>query len=159
MAEEFGDSDLTPSQARRFINTLAIYMERQAHYELETSTHDWPNNVRDDNDNEKSPSKEKYGDAWKLIYGIDQGMYYIDEGERLKSSAESEYIFEASEDEIVYDESQWEEHYEEFGYGPYGKGLKIGRRLYFYEGRDFEFSADKIEEDEPSFEFTDYSEE
>jgi len=154
MPEEFGGSDLTPSQARRFINTLAIHMDRQAYREQGDD-----NGIQITEDDGKSPPKQKYGDAWKLIYGINQGLKHIDEGKSLKSSAESDFIFEASEDEIVYDESQWEEHYNEFGYGPYGKGLKIGRRLYFYEGRDFDFSADKIEEDEHSFEFTDYSEE
>jgi hypothetical protein len=152
MPEKFGDSDLTPHQARRFINTLSRHMDRHAYRKKGDD-----NRVHVTEPQDKSPPKEKYGDAWKLIYGIDQGMKHIEKGERLKSSADADFIFEASEDEIVYDESQWEEHYEEFGYGPYGKGLKIGRRLYFYEGRDFEFSADKTEEDEPSFNFTDYS--
>jgi len=153
MPEEFGDSDLTPTQARRFINTLAIHMDRQSYREQGDD-----NRIQMTEDDEKSPPKQKYGDAWKLIYGIDQGMDHIDQGKQLKSSATSDFIWEASDDEIVYDESYWEEHYEEFGYGPYGKGLKIGKRLYFYEGIDFEFSVDTGEDNELSFEFTDYSE-
>ena len=151
MPEEFGNSDLTPDQARRFISTLSQYMDRHAHYESETSIIEQPE--------EESPPKQKYGDAWRLIFGIKKGMDYLEDGRQLKSSADVDFIFEADEDEIVYDEGRWEDHYDEFGYGPYGKGLKIGRRLYFYEDREFEFTADVSEEDSSSFEFTDYSNE
>lgn len=61
-----------------------------------------------------SSQKKMYGDSWSLAFGITRGCA----------------LMEDSLDE-------WLQNYDEYGYGAYGNGLKIGRELATYTGRDF----------------------
>jgi hypothetical protein len=131
----FGESDLSPDEARKFIKDLTNAMAARAYEESVGWRH-----VEQFESEETSMMKDMYGKKWSLLVGIKQGMKYVEKGyeeQRINRPGRAEY---GEDYEVVYRLDKWEEHYDEFGYGEYGRGLKIGKRLFFYDGSNFEFT-------------------
>lgn len=135
--DSYGNSDrLEPDDARRLIQDLVQNMQRRS----------WDEHNKEGSDivrgeDEPSEAKQLYGDAWTFIYGISSGMTLMNQ------EHEKEFDWDAGEeiDHGISGDESWQEHYDEYGYGVYGRGLKIGKRLAFYEDRGFTFSADSNE--------------
>lgn len=166
MERDFGESGrFEPDEARRFIQDLTMHMSRRAHSlandescEMVEAPHRNPDS---DEQQAPSPQKQLYGDAWRLLYGITQGMDYMKSGSERQYSPGGANLWEI-------DDSEWQEHYDEYGYGEYGRGLEIGKKLAFYEGHSFTFSAEtddespdaesqEMQSSDSEFTFTDYS--
>lgn len=134
-----------PQQARRFIHDICRGMETRAGWPYMHGDKTYPPV------DEPTPQKVHYGDAWTFFYGIRHGVSLMLGGKRV------EHDWDTGEDiDHGAGDREWSEHYEEFGYGAHGRGLKIGKRLAFYEDRDFEFHVP--EETESEFTFTNSSE-
>lgn len=115
--------------ARQFISDVVFTMQQQSHNYFRENNIPFPNQEDD------SMQKEVYGNAWVFLYGIQRGMDLMDHNGR-----HTEYDFDKRE-EINHgiDDESWQEHYDEYGYGEYGRALKIGKRLSVYNGSDFSF--------------------
>lgn len=105
-------------------------------------------------DDETSAAKEKYGDAWLLIHGITSGYQKMLDSRRIVSDGD------AGLQTLVSDE-KWQEHYDEYGYGTYGDGLEIGKRLFSYNpdnkfSIDPELAQEKNDTDESRFTIKSY---
>lgn len=150
--DSYGDTErLDPNEARRFLEDLAQNMQKRG----------WDEYNKEDSDIERgqdkpSEAKQIYGDSWTLIYGITSGMRLMNQ------EHDKEFDWEEGE-EIDYGisgDDSWQEHYDEYGYGAYGRGLKIGKRLAFYEDRSFSFSngsqTDSTESSETNFTIKSY---
>jgi hypothetical protein len=122
-------SRLEPIEAREFINDLVRFMHRRS---IEIVTGESLQEGESDGD---SVQKEYYGDQWLLVYGIQSGI----EEMWLSNTP--------TEDYGIKGDSNWQEHYDEYGYGAYGDGLEIGKKLAFFEDRNFEFSTSEPEFD------------
>jgi hypothetical protein len=132
--EDYGDSDrLDPDDARQFIYDLIGTMQTRSWEECQK-----PDTDIERGQNMSSEAKQLYGDTWTFLYGISSGMALMN------SEHEKEIDWDNGEeiDHGIAGDDSWQEHYDQYGYGPYGRGLKIGKRLAFYEDRDFSFSAD-----------------
>lgn len=142
--ESYGDSGrLSPDGARSLITDLVRYMENRAFHLANSEAN---HQLNDNRGSTPSAQKQYYGDSWRLLYGIHTGMSMMKGEKRVEFSYETE-------EEIDYGisgDDSWQEHYDEYGYGPYGRGLKIGKRLAFYEDRGFEFSSYEDEDEEDS---------
>jgi hypothetical protein len=132
--ESYGNTErLSPNDARQLISDLIKAMQERswAEYNKEgsdiTRTQDGP-----------SEAKQVYDDRWTLIYGISTGMRLM------RGEHEKEFDWERGEeiDHGISGDDSWQDHYDQYGYGAYGRGLKIGKRLSFYEDRNFTFSTD-----------------
>lgn len=133
---------MTRSEAETFINDLCRAMQDIA----------WRNSENPhrgaSSDNDHSIQKDRYGDTWTYLYGVQSGFYKMKEGQ------ETGYDFDNHEKvEMGIDDSAWKEHYQKYGSGPYGRGLKVGKRVAVYTGKDFTF--EEPEDDDPEFEFVD----
>lgn len=144
--DSYGESErLSPDQARRLIRDLVWNMQEQA-----IQSRPCPK------EESESIQKRVYGDAWTLLYGISIGI------SNMGDDKWKEYNWDDDEvvDHGINVDGSWQEHYDEFGYGTYGRGLEIGRQLAFYEGRDFDISADVSSEtdssEEPDFTIQSY---
>jgi hypothetical protein len=129
----YGDSDrLSPNDARRFIEDLVRAMQGRSWDE-----HEKEGTSIEIGTDKPSETKQLYGDVWTLLYGINSGMALMHQ------EHEEEFDWEAGEkiDHGISGDESWQDHYDQYGYGAYGRGLKIGKRLAFYEDRDFTFSA------------------
>jgi len=60
---------------------------------------------------------ECYGDPWLFFYGINRATYFVVE------------VPDPDDSSSKYDTSTWQKEMDENGYGSYGSGLRIGRRL------------------------------
>lgn len=144
--EDYGNSDrLDPDEARDFIRNMVHHMQRRAHsLSRERSSLD--------RHSDDSVQKQYYGEQWTLFYGIQVGLNLMRGAERKEWDGEkSEWVSNG----VSTDES-WQEHYDEWGYGRYGRGLEIGKRLAFYEDRQFEFSDGEETESESNFTIRSY---
>ena len=135
---------LEPDEARRFIKDLVYHMERRV----------WNMNggitTAEDGD---SIQKQFYGDTWTFLYGISSGMNLMDWSHTKEFDSKNREVI----DHGISGDAAWREHYEQYGYGPYGEGLEIGKRLAFYEDRDFTISEEVNEsEHENKFVIRDY---
>ncbi len=131
--EEYGNSDrLDPRDARRYIKDLVNYMKQRAWDEAQ----DEGTEIVQQQDG-PSAQKQMYGDTWTFIYGISSGMVLMNQ------EHEKEFDWDTGDriDHGIAGDDSWQEHYDEYGYGAYGHGLKIGKRLAFYKGRNFSFSS------------------
>lgn len=95
----------------------------------------------------ESPQKRLYGEAWTFIFGIGNGINEMYKGQETRYDAELEEFV----DEGVSD-YHWQKHYDEYGYGAYGRGLEIGKQLAFYSDDKFEF-VEPEQDDEKNFTF------
>lgn len=75
--------------------------------------------------------------------GINQAMDCIENGYRRRHPTGDEQSKYVEDYILVYQLDKWEEHYDWFGGGEYGRGLKIGKRLFFYNNN--RTSEDEIE--------------
>ena len=147
MSEPFGDTDrLDPSDARRLFDQLAYAMRTRANKVVEAKSE------IEASENGPSIQKQYYGDTWSFIYGIQTGMNLMKEEKDI--CVKWENGGPKKEDNGVKGDDSWQEHYDEYGYGAYGRGLKIGKRLAFYEDRDFTFSNKSDESSSTSEKFT-----
>jgi hypothetical protein len=163
----FGESDrFEPDEARRFMETLTFHMRKRANDLAQRR-----GSSLEQSEDKCSVQQQYYGDKWKLLYGITKGVQAM--------KASSERVFEDDPDgwkdprerEVHWEisDSEWQEHYEEYGYGPYGRGLEIGKRLAFYSDHSFDFTAEtgddtpstesQSTDEESGFTFTNYGEE
>lgn len=127
--QQFSNTDrLNPEDARQILNTIVAYMGRQAI--------DFQDSINK-SDNE-SYQAAYYGDSWKCIYGIVEGVRLMYEGK----SEEYDWDQGAKMDHGIQGDGSWQEHYDQYGYGAYGNGLEIGKRLAFYKDRDFTITED-----------------
>lgn len=96
--------------ARQFFEDLRSGMERRAWSEAKDT---------DELDSSgDSVMKKYYGDPWTFVFGVCDGIWLMKED---KSG------------------DTWQESMDKFGYGTFGRGLRIGRRLAFYEPDQFDF--------------------
>jgi len=159
----FGNSErFNPQEARKFMEDLTIHMTNRAHHLAQDEATDLEHKEEGE-----SVQQQLYGDRWKLLYGIVQGIEHMKAGSELIRDGGD---WQNPEMHWEIDDSEWQEHYDEYGYGKYGRGLKIGKRLAFYSDHDFSFSVetdDKPPDTESAetasnggeFTFTDYSDE
>lgn len=150
----YGNSErLSPEEARSFIDDLTHTMSERAWRHVRSL--DKQNVDHDYERTEDGPSlqKQMYGDKWTFLYGIGHGVKLMKEG------SESVWSDDRTLVSWEVDDGKWQEHYDEYGYGEYGRGLEIGKKLAFYSDADFELSAESPSEseNESSFELTDYS--
>lgn len=155
----FGETErLTPVEARRFIQDLTIHMSKRAHALARDKGCEevMYQRIDEDGGDNSSPQKQLYGDTWRFLYGITEGI------DHMRSGSQRQYLPD-EEDVWEIDDSEWQEHYDEYGYGAYGRGLKIGKRFAFYSDTSFDFTAQtdndtpSTESQETKFELTDYS--
>jgi len=131
--DSYGNTDrLEPSEARRFIEDLVQNMRQRAFDEYNKEGSDIERGQ-----DKPSEAKQVYGDSWTFIYGISSGMALMNQ------EHEKEFDWEEGEqiDHGISGDESWQEHYDQYGYGAYGRGLKVGKRLAFYEDRSFTFSS------------------
>lgn len=125
--------------AKRFIKSLVRGMEIQAH----SDNDDW------DDPDTPSSMKDRYGDTWRYIFGIHKGIGRM----RVGKAVDYDFV----NDEPIHhgiSDKHWRDHYDKYGYGPYGDGLKLGKRLAFYEeDTDFKFVEPEDDQSE-ELEFT-----
>lgn len=151
--EDYGNTErLDPSDARRFIEDLVQTMQKRAWEE-----HNKEGSSIQRAEDLPSEAKQLYGDTWTFIYGISSGMALMN------AEHEKEFDWENGEeiDHGISGDDSWQEHYDQYGYGTYGRGLKIGKRLAFYEDRNFTFGSnesqtDSTESAETQFEIRSY---
>lgn len=132
----YGDSGrLDSDDARQLIVDLVFTMDRRTHNLIRDDSSDICSKEEDESG--QSPEKQKYGDSWTFLYGINYGM------DLMKEEHKHEVDWDAGEkvDKGIAGDESWREHYDKYGYGVYGRGLEIGKRLAFYEDRDFTFSS------------------
>lgn len=135
--KSFGECDLSADDARQFISDLidgiisracdpdsTLYDRRGA-----LSKNDFEAIIESSGD---SPMKKMYGKKWPLLMGIDQAMDCIENGYRGRHPTGDEQSKYVEDYILVYQLDEWEEKYDEFGDGEYGRGLKIGKLLFFY---------------------------
>lgn len=159
--EEFGTDRLDPDDARMFIGDMVRFMRQRVmalhkgatvdRVSIPPGEREAAKKIEVPDEDDPSMQQQFYGDAWKLIYGIYMGMQEMKEG--------SSQIFAEGGTEWKIDDHEWQEHYDQYGYGPYGRGLEIGKKLAFYEDTDFDFTEDveqESEESESDFTFTEY---
>jgi len=82
-----------------------------------------------------------YGDTYKFILGIQKG----------KTALHSNHS--RSDDETKFGVSDWQDMYDEYGYGPFGEGMEVAKRIAFHSDRGFEISG-KNGSDSTSSDFT-----
>lgn len=102
-----------------------------------------------------SAQKAMYGDTWLLLYGVDAGIGILRNNAHVEVEGQTFDIQDRKYE--ISDEAEWQEHYNKYGSGPYGEGLKLGRELAFYNDRDFTFTElddDKDDGYEHDFTFT-----
>lgn len=132
---------LDPYSARWFVRDVVMGIRERAGVKI--SEEEQPAQYQ-------SPEEEMFGRAWKFFFGVSNGMRLV---ERRVSRIENS-------DRAHISDRSWEDHYEEFGYGMYGVGLSVGKRLSYRRGRDFEFSdgsgpsSDFSEPSEYDFDFS-----
>ena len=147
----------SPDQIREYVSDLVRSMRYEAHEKMrfgEDGVVD-PNYCESTDD---SPMKQLYGDKWTFIFGIQSGMDAMKEGsEAIRESLDGDPAYIKTTVGWKVDDSKWQENYEEFGYGTYGKGMKLGKRLAFYEGKSFEFTEGSNKESEEDSKFTFHS--
>ena len=130
-------------QAHRFIQDVCRAMERSAHNHAVEHDIDFPGK------NEPSLQKEMYGNTWKFFFGVSKGIDLMEYARR------TDYDRGSGEkiDHGVSDDS-WQEHYGKYGYGPYGGGLTLGKRLAVYNDTEFTFVEPESEDaNESKFNF------
>lgn len=155
----FGETErLTPDEARHYIEDLTRSMEQRAWRLHQQQGEDCDLEPPED-DSDPSLQKQLYGEAWTFLYGIAKGVDLMKQGSKRELTKDGVGGWQI-------DDGDWQEHYDQYGYGEYGKGLEIGKRLAFYEDNDFTFSSGEGLDNgeagsasENEFEFTDYSDE
>lgn len=139
MDDYYTSERLDPEDARNFITELVHCMRKRAWYKRRNDS----DSDIEMGEDKPSEGKQLYGQKWTLLYGISKGMTLMDR------EHEKEYDCDNAEqiDHGISGDDSWQEHYDEYGYGAYGRGLKIGKRLAFYEDRDFDFSSNESQTD------------
>jgi len=123
-------------QARRFIQDVCRAMERSAHNYAVEHDIDFPGK------DEPSLQKEMYGNTWKFFFGVSKGIDLMKHAGR-----RTDYDWETQEKiDHGIDDDSWQEHYEKYGYGPYGSGLTLGKRLAVYNDTEFTFVEPESED-------------
>jgi hypothetical protein len=126
-----GDTErLPPDEARDFIKDLSHIMRRRA---LDMAQNEELDNFEYQEDG-TSAQKHVYGERWTMIYGICVGM------NKMLSEKETELKGQCRVTRGISGDGSWQEHYDEWGYGTYGRGLEIGKQLAFFEDRAFTIS-------------------
>jgi hypothetical protein len=82
-----------------------------------------------------------YGNSYKFILGIQKG----------KTALHSNYS--RSDSGVKFGVSDWQDMYDEYGYGPFGEGMEVAKRIAFHSDREFEISG-QSESDSASSDFT-----
>jgi hypothetical protein len=143
----FDECKLSADDVRQFISDLIDGIISRAYDSDSVFTWRGPRSKKDFEavigSSGNSPMEEMYGEKWSLLMGINQAMDCIENGYRGRHPTGDEQSKYVEDYILVYQLDKWEEHYDWFGGGEYGRGLKIGKRLFFYNNN--RTSEDEIE--------------
>lgn len=138
---------MEPEKARKFFKHINRGMRETLFY----NGHSYPQAISEqiNSDDHRPTVRDTFGDSGLFIFGVCKGMELI----KTDSTIEVDRR-QAGTTKTTVSNDRWQEHYEEYGSGAYGRGLVLGKRLAYFENRDFEF-VDNTER----FEFTEDTEE